>query len=87
MTNPKINGLNPVDSTIEEKLHEVEALSRDNNAEVAEAARVWHETAMQLLASGKISKQDGISEACLANGSTIGAAEARLNSERMKKAA
>lgn len=87
MSNDRINGLNPVDDTVAEKLLIVEALSQDSNAKVAEAAKAWHDTAMQLLSSGAISGDDGISEACLANRATIGAADARLNAARMERAA
>ena len=87
MPKDRIDGLNPVDDTVAEKLLIVKALSQDSNAKVAEAAKAWHETAMRLLASGAINEGDGISEACLANGSTIGAVDARLNAARMERAA
>lgn len=86
MNSHTISGLSCVDSTIEERLLQVEELRQSPVQAVSDAANCWHNTAQTLLASGVITPDMGVSEACLENKVTIGADDARLNKARMDAA-
>lgn len=84
MSNSSINGLNAADFTVGEHLTQVTNLRESPIPAIANAATEWLKQASVSLASGSITLDMGVSEACLANQTTFGAAEARLSAARMQ---
>ncbi len=86
MSDTSINGLNAADFTVGQQLTQVADLRESPVPAIADAAKAWLKQAGILIASGSIALDMGVTEACLANQSTFGAAEARLSAARMQNA-